>query len=246
VQGATDILDQASSHRGESRRWAGTIVGLLILLVACAIGSAHASAEPPALPGYEGGMSFPDIHGPSDPEQFSWQVHLQDGQELVAIDDQHAVVYYEGREHTALGIGAAPARDAVGSAVPTSLIVSDGNIVTLVVHHRDGNPAADGAPFRYPITAGPGFEVGFSTVTVVMPPPEDLLEGTVLSSPVGCVVPRVSGQSLKAARKNLNRAGCKLGNVRGRRSKTARVVKQDLRPGTAVATGTEVGVKLGE
>ena len=214
------------------------------LLGTVAIGSAPAVADPP-LPSFNGGMSFPDIHGPSDPEEFSWEVHLHDGQELVAIDDRHAQIFYE--HVVAQGqIEAAPAHDADGSAVPTSLIVSDGNVLTLVVHHRAGDPAADGAPFAYPISAGGSFEVGLSTVTVSFPSPEIQPENNDISSPVGCLVPKLTGKSLKTSRRKLKEAGCKLGNVRGRRSKTAKVVKQNLRPGTAVPVGTEVGVKLGK
>ena len=243
MQTAADILGQAKSHRGRSPHRAGTIIGALVLLAAFAFGSALASADTPDPPGYDGGMTFQQIRGPSDPEEFSWKVSLGEDQELVPIDDRHAVVYYEGREHTAFGIYAEPAHDAEGSTVPTTLIVSEGDIVTLVVHHRAGNPAAGGASFVYPVTAGAGWEGGFHTE--YMDIPDELSEEGVSPAPLECIVPRVAGQSLKAARRNLNRANCKLGNISGRRSRAVRVVKQYRHPGALLAVGTEVGVKVG-
>ena len=75
-------------------------------------------------PLYDGGMIFQDIRDSSGPEVFSWEVHLEPDQELKAIDEKHAVVYYEG-EHPAFGITAVPAHDAVGTNVPTKLMVSE-------------------------------------------------------------------------------------------------------------------------
>jgi hypothetical protein len=160
--------------------WAAT---LLALLSCVSIGSASAAADPSPLPVYSGGMPFPTIHSAADPEEYSWEVELEDTQELVAIDDRHAEVYSTEDHHPMTSISAEPARDADGSNVPTSLAVSAGNIITLTVHHRAGDPVAGGAPFDYPVTYGPAFEVGFSTVRVVMPPdeprlPEGAEEGT--------------------------------------------------------------------
>jgi hypothetical protein len=162
--------------------------------------------------------------------------------------------------HPAFGITAELARDATGSAVPTSLEVSAGNVVTLIVHHRAGNPAAGGAPFVYPISSGPAFEVGFSSVIVTGPKDEKELredreriareerearEGAEPGPVRNCLVPRLKGRSLKVDRRKLREAGCRLGEVRGTRSKTAKVVKQNPGPGTTLAPDAEVGVKLG-
>jgi PASTA domain len=197
---------------------------------------------------YEG-SGIPKISGPSDPEEYSWKVSLSEEQELVSIDDQHAVVYYTGTEHIAFGISAPPARDAIGSAVPTSLIVSEGNVITFVVHHRAGNPAT-GNPFQYPVIEGEGWEGGFETYVSQMPPPNppsqpphEEARGPALA---GCVVPRLTGKSLKAHRKRLSRAGCKLGRIRGERSKTARVVKQSPKPGELLEPGARISVTLSD
>jgi hypothetical protein len=213
-----------------------SIAGLAVLLGALLAGPAAASADP--LPAYAG-MSFPTIHGPADPEEYSWRVNLQQGQELKAIDDQQAVVDYNGIVMTHINAG--PARDANGSAVPTSLSVSEADILTLEVHHRAGDPAAGGAPFDYPINAGQSFEVGFSSVIVIDPKEE----APVAEGNAGCVVPRLKGHSLRVDRRKLREAGCRLGEVRGARSRSAKVVKQYPRPGTMLGLDAEVSVRLG-
>jgi hypothetical protein len=187
-------------------------------------------------------MTFQRIDGPAAPEDYSWEVQLFDEQELKLIDEGHAVVYEE--EHTAFGIAAEPAHDAIGSTVPTTLSVSGANVITLTVHHRAGNPAAGGTPFNYPITAGTGWEGGFSTVYVDIP--DELVTSASASQTVpDCIVPNLKGWSLKADRTRLAQAGCTLGKVRGKRSRTARVVKQDLRAGTILPARARVSVKLG-
>jgi hypothetical protein len=134
-----------------------------------------ARASDPAIPPYDGAMGFPMINGPADPEEFSWEVVLGEGQGLESIDDQHAQVYYTKGHHPAFGISAVAAHDADGSSVPTSLSVSGGDVITLTVHHRAGDPAKGGAPFDYPIVAGSGWEGGFQTVVVSGPPGEQEL-----------------------------------------------------------------------
>lgn len=229
---------------------------LAVLVGAFALGPAAASADPPTLPPYEGLMNFGPIHGPSDPEEFSWEVHLGEEQELVWIDDQHAVVYYSGTERTAVSITAAPAHDAVGSHVPTSLSVSDGDVITLIVHHHAGNPAAGGVPFVYPIVAGAGWEGGFRTEVVAGPKDQHELkeEQEALErerererAPSGCLVPKLKGRSLKASKKLLEDAECMIGGVRklkGATGRTGKVVGQSPKPGTQLAPWASVKVTL--
>jgi hypothetical protein len=241
-------------------RFASSIAAIVVLAAVAFAGQASATAEP-LLPVYAGLLGFPTIKGPADSERYSWRVELWPGQELKAIDGQHAEVYYEDG-HEAFGITAEPAHDASGATVPTDIEISEGDIVTLTVHHRDGNPAADGAPFTYPINSGYGWETGYSTVIVTGPKDEQELreereriarereareatERAKGASTLACVVPRLKGGSLKADRLKLLEAGCSLGEVRGIRSKSAKVVRQYPRPGTARAVGAEVAVKLG-
>lgn len=216
-------------------------VSAVVALSFLGLTAAVAPAEP--IPPFDGGMSFPEIQGPDGLEEFSWAVKLDAEQELRAIDETHAAVYYtDPEEHLAFTIEAAKAHAADGADVPTTLAVTQPNIITLTVHHRAGNPAAGGAPFDYPVTAGAGWEGGFQQHTVVMPPPtEQAIKPPV---PVVCSVPYLSGLTLKASRRQLRRSHCALGVVRGERSRGARVVKQFRRPGRELPAGTAVGIKL--
>jgi hypothetical protein len=215
------------------------IAAVLVLFLVLAAGAVSASAEP-SLPAYESGF-FPTIHGPADPEEYRSEVHLHPGQDLRQIDDQSAAIYFEDMTMVNL-ITATPARDAWGAAVPTDLSVSDGNVIALTVHHHAVNPANDGAPFVYPVSAGSPYEVGYSSVTFVAPPSIQPEPPTLAPS---CVVPRLKGQSLKVDRRKLREAGCRLGDVRGVRSKSARVVRQYPQSGTVLERDATVGVRLG-
>jgi hypothetical protein len=188
-------------------------------------------------------MTFAQITGPAGPEDYSWEVEMSEDQELRQINDRMAAVYYADEE-VAFSIAAATAHDVEGSSVPTTLGISEGNVVTLTVHHRSGNPAAGGAPFVYPISVGPGWAGGFQTQYVDIPDePRPDESGREAIPP--CVVPGLRGMSLKADRWRLRQAGCRLGAVRGRRSRGARVVKQDVKVGTVLVAGSEISVKLG-
>jgi IPT/TIG domain/PASTA domain len=63
-------------------------------------------------------------------------------------------------------------------------------------------------------------------------------------STVSCIVPNLKGKSLKATRKSLTRAKCKLGKVKGQKSTTAKVVKQNPKSGRALAPGAKVNVTV--
>lgn len=220
------------------RRGLSVLIGVVVFSVSVV----PAVAEEP-LPPFDGAMSFPNIQGPDGPEEFSWAVKLGEEQELRAIDGTHAGVYYTGPdEHLVFTITAGLAHAADGANVPTTLAVTQPNVITLTVHHRAGNPAAGGAPFDYPVIAGSGWEGGFQQHTVVGPPPTE--QATPPTAPDLCNVPYLSSLTLKAARRQLRRSHCTLGRVRGERSRGARVVKQFRKPGRELPAGTEVGVKL--
>jgi hypothetical protein len=176
------------------------------------------------------------------------------------------VVYTDGTESFA--ITAEKAHDADGARVPTTLEMTGEDEITLTVHHRAGNPAADGAPFDYPITAGEGWEGGpYQTVIVKGPPDEtelremserERIERKILeASPaaqvepppvVACRVPTLSGYSLRGAKNRLRAAHCGIGAVHIAAGATAgkgKVVKQFHAAGTELAAGAPVAVKLG-
>jgi hypothetical protein len=200
---------------------------------------APAAAGADTLPPYDGLMSFQPIQGAEEPEEFSWELKLDDEQELRLIDDTHAGVYWVETDTLAMSIVAQKAHDSEGSTVPTTVAVTQPNIITLTVHHRAGNPAARGAPFDYPVVPGAGYEGGFQTVHVVMPEPTE----QVPAAPQ-CAVPDLRGRTVRTARRMLRRAACALGPIRGERSRGARVVRQYRAAGKSLPLGTEVGIKV--
>jgi hypothetical protein len=246
-------LRLGGSQARPSRLLAG-LCAVFTLLVASA-----ASAEP--LPLFDGAMSFPEIKGPSDPQDFSWQVILSKDQALEQLDDQTALVYYERDHETAFEITAAPAHDSLGANVSTTLAVSGSDVITLTVHHRDGNPLAGGAPFAYPVTGGYGWEGGFQTEIVRSPPDEaelraqrELHEREAQEAMTGqqqaeaCIVPKLKGNSLRAAKTQLKLAHCRVGTLsakRGKRLGSARVIREHPRSGAVLSPGSAVHLTLG-
>jgi hypothetical protein len=186
------------------------------------------------------------IHGPLDPEDYSWEVELGDELELRQDGEHSASVYYFDGEHVAFSIAGVEAHDATGKSVPTTLTVSPPNIVMLTVHHRAGDPAAGGAPFTYPIGAGSGYKAGSSTVEVIMPPSDPLPVRDVIRKP--CLVPKLKGESLTSARRGIKAAGCRISRVRrkqGTASKRDRVVAQSPEAGTSLPLWAPVVIRLG-
>lgn len=219
------------------------IVALFVSILWVVIGSGASSALAD-VPDYVGDMGFPAIQDASGSEEYSWRVQLGDDQELRQVDSQRVQVYYESG-HPAMTISAEAAHDATGADVPTTLEATEGDVITLDVHHRAGNPIAGGAPFDYPVLAGPGFESGFQPVIVQMPPSE-VLDIEPLNED-HCVVPLLKGKSLRASRRQLVRSGCSLGRVsrRGASVKSAKVIGQSPRAGAVLKPGGSVGIRLG-
>lgn len=62
----------------------------------------------------------------------------------------------------------------------------------------------------------------------------------------GCVVPRLKGKKLKAAKRALNRADCKVGKVTRRKGKPGKVLKQSAKPGKVLASGAKVNLTVGK
>jgi len=226
-----------------------SVILTVLVGICAAIAPAATAAEPP--PPFVGAMSFQDIQGPEGPEEYSWEVKLDEEQELRRVDDRHAAVYYASGTR-AFEIRGEVAHDASGSNVPTTLSVTQPNIITLTVHHRDGNPAAGGAAFDYPVSAGEGWTGSRQPVEIEGPPDEyqlahpptrrEILEPPQ-PSPPPCVVPDLTGRTLRASRKMLHRAHCRLGQVRGERSRGARVAEQYRQAGKVLQVWTAVDVK---
>jgi hypothetical protein len=193
----------------------------------------------------DGGQRFGQISGPEDPEDYCFEVTLGEEQELRQIDDRHVQAFYSTGQPS-FEITAEQASDVEGASVPTTLTMTGSNIVTLTVHHREGNPLANGAAFHYPVVGGSGWEGGFHTVEVKMSPPTEQAPVPPVEPPTPqCEVPVLQGRTVPAARRALLHAGCALGPIRGRRHSGARIVKQYRPAYKVLPAGTAVGVKLG-
>lgn len=240
-----------TSSREKKRGSLAVITACLCALLAClAVAVAPAAAEEgnsaPLRPDSEGGLTIPPITGPEAPEEYPVQYeHVLSGVRFRQVSDQLIAVEYFGRGGTDFKIEAVPAHAADGAAVPTSLRLSEdekGYVVTMIVHHRAGNPAAGGAPFVYPIQGSArtgGFFAGAVEVEDT-PTPGDEAEP--------CVVPSLHGLSLRAAKARLRAAQCHLGAVRfaaRATRRTGKVVKQFRAAGTKLPAGSRVSVKLG-
>ena len=62
----------------------------------------------------------------------------------------------------------------------------------------------------------------------------------------GCTVPKLKGKTLKAAKKSLGRADCKLGKVKRGEGKPGKVLKQSPKPGKVLKSGSKVSVTVGK
>jgi hypothetical protein len=62
----------------------------------------------------------------------------------------------------------------------------------------------------------------------------------------GCAVPRLKGKKLKAAKKALGRADCRLGKVKRAEGKPGKVIKQRPKPGKVLKSGSKVSVTVGQ
>lgn len=249
-------MQRCSNDEGSTWLWAVGAAGTLVLASAAVIAPTTALGEPP--PPYDGLLAFPAIHGPSDPEEYSWTVELQSEQELDLIDEQHAAIFFEDLAQPAAVIPAPPAHDANGATAPTSLAISEGDVVTLTVHHRAGNVAAGGAPFAYPISWGMGWGGGFHTVITVGPKDEAELreererierERFAIGLPGSkrCFVPKLDGMTLKRSKQRLKDSGCEIGKVtklKGATARTGRTVRQSPEPGRELKAGAAVNVTL--
>jgi sugar lactone lactonase YvrE len=134
--------------------------------VSAVAGNTSANTDSIVRPIFDGVMTYQSIRDKSAPEEYSWEVALSEGQVLKSVDSQDAEIdFADGTE--AMLITAESSHDAVGATVPTSLSISEGNIITLTIPHR-------AHPYVYPVVAGAGWEGGYTTEAVA--PPMDKME----------------------------------------------------------------------
>jgi hypothetical protein len=91
-------------------------------------------------------------------------------------------------------------------------------------------------------TSPPSTVAGFADVSVTTPAGTSPTVRSDRFRYEACVVPKLKKKTLKATRKALTKADCKLGKVRG--DKSGKVVTQNPKPGKVKLPGTKVGVKL--
>jgi IPT/TIG domain/PASTA domain len=142
----------------------------------------------------------------------------------------------------------------IASISPSSGSISGGTSVTVSGHDFTGATAV-----RFGSVPASSITVNSDTqLTAVSPPasapgPVDLRVSTGGGTTPGvaadsftytaCVVPKVNGKKLRAGKRKLRRADCKLGKVKGPRS--GKVKKQRPKPGTVLPLGSTVKVTLG-
>jgi hypothetical protein len=227
---------------------------ILCALVVAAPAAAETGNSAPIRPVSEGGFSFPRISGPEAPEEYPLQWGpVSPELKLRQVSDQEIVAEYFEYGVVSYSIQAPPAHDVEGEAVPTTIALSEdeeGPVVTIVVHHRPGNPKAGLAPFKYPILEGSGWEGGYRTISFEMnedkPPATEPPPAPPAPAPT-CTVPSLRGFGLVAVKKLLRGADCAVGRVRladGATKGKGKVVKQFEPAGTQLAAGAPVAVKL--
>jgi len=95
-----------------------------------------------------------------------------------------------------------------------------------------------------------GFNAEIEYTPPPVPPPAPTAQPAPAPAPVvaQCIVPKLIGKKLKAAKKGLTKTDCKLGKVtkkKGVTAKTGKVKKQNPKAGKVLPPGSKVNVKLG-
>jgi hypothetical protein len=144
-------------------------------------------------------------------------------------------------------------RPAVSFVSPAGGLRTGGTTVIIVGGGFSGATAVSFGPTRAAsftvnsdssITAvSPASSVGTVDVTITTPggtSPATAADDFTFKP--ACIVPKLEGKTLKAARKALKKANCALGNVKAPHGKTARVKKQKPKPGNILPAGSKVAV----
>jgi hypothetical protein len=134
--------------------------------------------------------------------------------------------------------------------------VAGGKSVTIT-----GTNLTAASAVKFGSTPATGFTVESDTkITATVPPskqvgPVDVTVTTLAgTSPTvradkffyrGCAVPKLKGKALKAAKKALAKAECKLGKVKRASGKHGKVIKQTQKPGKVLASNAKIGVTVG-
>jgi hypothetical protein len=139
-------------------------------------------------------------------------------------------------------------RIVIGGSPAASYEVRSEHLITAVA---PAGLASGSVPVRVTTAAG----VASASFDYTAPPSPSTVGGQqaptstpALTPRPTCQVPKLRDRSLKASKKRVHAADCKLGKVtkrRGATARTGRVVRQTPRPGASVPAGTRVKVTLG-
>jgi hypothetical protein len=144
----------------------------------------------------------------------------------------------------------------------TSLPIQKGEFIALDVPEEGGialyetpsiedffNSSLEPGTEREGIVEEVPYELGFNaTITTpdLTPPPPAVVP--IATPEAHCVVPKLKGKKLKAAKRAIRAGDCKVGHVgmrEGVTAKTGTVIKQRPKPGTSKPAGSTVNIKLG-
>jgi hypothetical protein len=148
-----------------------------------------------------------------------------------------------------IGIETSHASDRIGAAAGAAGVNGFNWIPPLV----DGGAAAPAHTFEFPDELGFNADVESVEPVVVpapipTPAPTSTLPAPVAPPPPTCTVPKLKGKSLKASKKKITAADCKVGKVtkkKGVSTKAGKVVSQSPKVETSKAAGSRVNVTLG-
>jgi hypothetical protein len=129
---------------------------------------------------------------------------------------------------------------AFGDAPATRFTVDSDDAITAV-----SPPSSSATGVEVTVTTAAGTTAKSPDVRFTYEPLPPAAAEQVPQKAPSCVVPRLRGRRLAAARRRLRAAHCSAGRVRGRRGPRARVKGQSAKPGTVLPAGTAVNVRLG-
>jgi PASTA domain len=144
-----------------------------------------------------------------------------------------------------IGIETSHPSDQIGAAAGAAGVNGFNWIPPLV----DGGAAAPAHTFEFPDELGFNADVeSLQPVVAPAPAPTSTLPAPVAPPPATCTVPKLKGKSLKASKKKITTADCKVGKVtkkKGVTTKTGKVVSQSPKVGASKAAGSKVNVTFG-
>jgi hypothetical protein len=144
-------------------------------------------------------------------------------------------------------IGITPRKGSVKGA---SVVITGANLASVSGVSFGSNPAKSfTVDSEEQITAVAPASKTLAAVPVTVTTVAGLATSSQAFSYKGCVVPRLKGMKLEAAKRKIRSSRCRVAGVQKRgdaTAKTGKVVKQRPRPGRVIAPGGGVRVVLGD